>query len=254
MTNSPHKHDQVLGVKVSITTKREVLDFVTSSLKKKSKFFITTPNPEIVVKAQKDNELMRALNSADIALPDGSGLRFALRLPEVIKGREIFEELLVLGSEKKWRIYLLGGTKDTNRKSIAKAKKICGESRVSGSEGPLYDNELHFALESDKNKYKDILKYINQFRPDLLFVAFGAPKQEKWVYRNFDKLDIGGAIVVGGSFDYFVGKMTLPPAWLARAGLEWLWRLCAEPARFRRIANAVIVFPFLLLRNRLSAG
>ena len=71
------------------------------------------------------------------------------------------------------------------------------------------------------------------------------------MYQNFDKLKIGGAMVVGGSFDYYVGKTILPPEWIASIGLEWLWRLSNNPAHIRRVFTAVIIFPLLLVKEKL---
>ncbi len=97
----------------------------------------------------------------------------------------------------------------------------------------------------------DCLKKINAARPDLLFVGFGMPKQEKWIYKNVKKLDAKGIMTVGGTFDYVFGKARLPPQWLEKPGLEWLWRLLHEPKRGSRILNAVIIFPLKVLCSKL---
>lgn len=251
------KHGKVLGVKVSVIRKNEVIDFVKNSLNIKHKFFITTPNPEIVLKAQRDRELLDALNKADVALADGVGLVWAagfLGLPKLTRatGRELFLELLKLANKSSFKIYLLGATPSVNGEVIKKIKRQFPRIEVKGEGGPVYDNNLSLEIESDIKYHKDIIKHINDFRPDLLFVALGAPKQEKWINRYLPEIKVGGAMVVGGTFDYFSGRAVLPPGFVARAGLEWLWRGLLEPARFLRILNATLVFPALVIKEKLS--
>jgi N-acetylglucosaminyldiphosphoundecaprenol N-acetyl-beta-D-mannosaminyltransferase len=85
----------------------------------------------------------------------------------------------------------------------------------------------------------------------LLFVAFGNPKQEIWIHNNFQKLDIGGAMAVGGAFRYVAGTSSLPPKWMERGGLEWVWRLVTEPARISRIFRAFPMFPLRIFWSRI---
>lgn len=244
--NSP-KQLTILGVEVSVTSRGEVLKFVADSLKNKSKFFITTPNPEIIVAAQKDDELMTALNSADVALPDGVGLGINPR----ITGREMFESLLSTANRLQLRVYLLGATPEVNRLAIAKIKILYPRIKAKGNGDIKVNSKGYSVSERDRGVYIDIIRDINSFRPNILFVAFGAPKQEKWVYHNLKKLNIGGAMVVGGALDYFVGKAKLPPGFVSTMGLEWLWRGVREPRRIKRIFNAVVVFPLLVIKEKL---
>jgi N-acetylglucosaminyldiphosphoundecaprenol N-acetyl-beta-D-mannosaminyltransferase len=250
MDRSP-KHGTVLGVKVSITDESEVIDFVEECLRKKRKFFITTPNPEIIVQAQNDQDLKDAINSSDLALPDGVGLRFA-GIKQRVTGRAVFRKLLRYADKKKLKVYLLGASSDVNSKALKKAQKIYPSAKTKGTGGIQIDNKGYSVTERDKKMSLDIIKDIDGFNPHILFVAFGAPKQEKWIYHNLHNLNIGGAMVVGGAFDSFVGKTVPPPKWMANAGLEWFWRMVMEPSRFRRILNATVVFPLLVLRQKIT--
>lgn len=243
------KHRKVLGVKVTVSPKDQLLDFISTSLKKKEKFFISTPNPEILVRSQKDSEFRMILNSADIALPDGTGLSLA-GVSSRIPGRVFFEELLDVSAAKGYKIYLLGSESDINRRAVEKVAKIYPGVKVRGMSGPNLDQNGYAVTDSDIKVAIDVLDDIDKFNPDLLFVAFGAPKQEKWIYHNLGKLKIGGAMAVGGTFDYFVGNMIKPPRMLEKVGLEWFWRLIQEPKRLGRIFNAVVVFSVLVARER----
>src|SRR3989338_5352072 len=91
-----------------------------------------------------------------------------------------------------------------------------------------------------------IIEHINAVKPEILFVALGHGRQEKWIYENFEKLpSVKLAMGVGGAFDFFAGRIRRAPKLLRSVGLEWLWRLILEPRRYGRILNAVLVFPYL---------
>ena len=240
------KNRLILGVNVHSTSTNSVLEFVSLALRNKHKFFIVTPNPEIVVEAQKNKLLLAALNSADLAVPDGVGLKLAGDL-KIIKGRQLMLDLFELADEQKLRIFLLGSDKKTIDKSLAILSKSYQDVVVWGIPGPRLNKQAQTISQDNKRLEQEALKAINLFRPDFLFVAFGAPKQEIWVKKHLEKLRVGGVMVVGGALDYFAGTAKIPPRFIAQIGLEWFWRLIHEPRRIKRIFNAVIVFPLLLL-------
>ncbi|MFV1917610.1 MAG: WecB/TagA/CpsF family glycosyltransferase, partial [Patescibacteria group bacterium] len=280
----------ILGLKVTSTTRLKVLRFARERVSSGTKFFITTPNPEIIIKAQEDEKLKRIINRSDIALPDGIGLAQAhkfLRLPNpkdpirrfltlfiqglgvgfltivdresltkglsVIPGRGMFMDLVKLANKKKWRVYLLGG-----RRQVAHStKKILLDSlksvEIKSSQGPELTIEARPKSKKDKKREADSIKEINSFKPHLLFVAFDAGKQEKWVYRWFDKLDVVGTMVVGGTFDYVSGRTKLPPSWIEKIGLEWVWRLATGSQKKERIFKAFPEFPFRVFWEKFTS-
>jgi N-acetylglucosaminyldiphosphoundecaprenol N-acetyl-beta-D-mannosaminyltransferase len=281
------KQANILSIKLSSTSKVRVLRFVRGRLRifdkntaKKAKFTIVTPNPEIITKAQKDKELARILNAANLSLPDGIGLaaahRFmAFRVPEwkilrapvllvqgfvvgiavlfgdrwltmdlkILKGREIFLELMKLANKKGWRVFLLGGGTGVAEKAVKNLQKSLKKVVLESAEGPMLDENAVPVSKKNIKIEKDVVGKINRLRPHLLFVAFGAPKQEKWLDKWMKDLDIGGAMVVGGTFDYMARKTALPPKWMEKLGLEWLWRLMNQPGRAKRIFTAFPLFP-----------
>lgn len=216
-----------------------VRDFIARGYK----FYIVTPNPEIILKAQKDKNLLLALNGATISIPDGVGLKLADPSLNIIKGRDLFLSLITLANKKGWKVFLLGGLGREAEISKQKLEISYRSLKMESSAGPKLDNEAKPRSESDINIQNDVVKRINDFKPQLLFVGFGAPKQEKWIARWLPKLNVGGAMVVGGTFSYISGTNRIPPKWIGKAGLEWLWRLLTEPKRLTRILNAVFVFP-----------
>lgn len=274
------KQAKILDIIVDSTSKTRVLSQVREKITKKHKFYIVTPNPEMVMRARYDKLFRKILNGADIKLPDGIGLAAAhrfLSLPgpqnrlirllvvslqgvavgfsvfinrkwlfenlEIIKGREFFLDLAKLANKRGWKVFLFGGENGVCEETAAILSRSLKKVKIEYSQGPIIDKFGKPVSAVDKRTEKEMVQQINRLKPHLLFVALGAPKQEKWLYRQLPNLDIGGAMVVGGTFNYVSGKVSLPPKWINNIGLEWLWRLFTQPKRIGRIVMATIAFP-----------
>lgn len=224
-----------------------MLDEIQEKLTKKSQFYIVTPNPEIIIEARHNPELTHSLNSAHFSIPDGVGLKFANRSLKIIKGREFASDLLDIANKEKLKVYLLGSNDFANKKAQKILQSKYPNIKFSGSAGPRLDKNALPVSEVDTNIQFEILKEINSFKPDLLFIAFGAPKQEIWIENWLPKLKVTGAMTVGGSLDYYAGFTRPVPNLVENLKLEWLWRLIQEPKRAGRIFNALVVFPLKVL-------
>jgi len=224
----------ILGVRLDSTSTSSVLNTIGGFLLSKHKFSVFTLNPEILVMAERDRDLKKVLNLSDINIPDGVGLKIAEPSLIIIKGRELFLELLALARKKNWKVFFVGGK---------------GIKNVTA--GPMLDENAEPISDRDREIEIETIRKVNKFNPDILFVGFGAPKQEKWIHKWLPELEVGGAMAVGGTFDYVFGKAKPPPKWIEKIGLEWLWRVLHEPKRWFRIFNAVIVFPLKVLCSRL---
>jgi N-acetylglucosaminyldiphosphoundecaprenol N-acetyl-beta-D-mannosaminyltransferase len=246
-SENSQKIGQIMQIKVNSTTASEVLTRVEDFISCNTKFSIVTPNPELILMAQKDNNLIKALNDADFSVPDGFGLKFADPKLKIIKGRELFMDLIKLADKKSWKIFLLGGIGDEAELASRRLKISNKKLKIKFNKGPMLGGDAKPATDADKKLETESINQINLFKPDLLFVAFGNPKQEIWIAKNLSKLNVGGAMAVGGTFRYIAGLSKLPPKWMAGIGLEWLWRLITEPVRIGRVFRAVIVFPLKLL-------
>ncbi|MDO8487855.1 MAG: WecB/TagA/CpsF family glycosyltransferase [bacterium] len=215
----------ILGVDVSVTSIDQVLGKIdqicTSSFKKP--FLIVTVNPEFIMVAQEDNEFQTVLNSADLAIADGNGLKLAKPDLPIVPGRKLVQRIL----DHNYRIFFLGG-RDKVAEKMAQ--------RFGGAFSPGHaDIKQTSPIGSKQNKEdEEIVTKINAFRPDILLVAYGAPWQEKWIWAHRSQLKVKVAMGVGGTFDYLVGLAKLPPEWINKLGLEWAWRLIHEPWRWRR--------------------
>ena len=216
----------------------QVLEFITTSLEKQlEKYYIVTPNPELLVIAHKNPEYKNVLNNAKLALVDGIGVLAASRLlgkplRERIHGVDLMESLCKEVSKQPITVGFLGAGP-----GVAEQTADCLRKKFPGLKVGLVAQEWSESLKSSK--------------VDILFVAFGSPKQELWINKNLAKLPVKVAIGVGGAFDFVSGKVPRAPKFLRRMGLEWFFRLIIQPWRIKRQLS-IIQFISLVLQERLK--
>ncbi len=229
----------ILGVKIDNLDENEILEKIEGFLNSSKQSYLTTPNPEFLVQAQEDKEFNKILNQADISIPDGIGLILAsLFLGQPIKKRiagvDLMELICQKAANQGYSVFLLGGKKGIAEKASFKLK------------------EKYPGLEIDFCQNESVLP---KKEPVICFVALGAPKQERWIKNNLNKMpSVKLAMGVGGAFDFISDNIKRAPRGIRKIGLEWLWRLALEPWRGKRIFRAVIVFPYLILKSKLSTG
>ena len=221
----------ILDVPVHAITTEKALEQVEQFMSESRLHQIATVNPEFIMKAEEDESFQRVLQGSDLCLPDGIGLLFASRwlrqpLPERVAGSDFVYKLAALSSEKGWRLFLLGAEEGIAQEAALVLKDKYQGLTVAGtcSGSPaVSENEA-------------IVRQINASQADILYVAFGAPRQDKWIDRNRESLEtVRVAMGVGGSFDFITGRTVRAPLWIQRLGLEWLHRLIQEPWRWRRM-------------------
>ncbi|MDP2721107.1 MAG: WecB/TagA/CpsF family glycosyltransferase [bacterium] len=235
---------KILGVKIDQITYQEALERAKAMIDAGGSHYVVTPNPEIIVRANREPQLRKILNNADLSVPDGMGLVMLGRLtgrpiPERVTGVDLLDGLAALATEGGFDIFLLGAGEGVAERAASKLKLKYPGLRVtgtySGDPDPKFDKQTRRILESKKI--------------DILAVAYGAPKQEKWIARNLPYLNLKLAIGVGGALDYISGERKRAPTWLQKAGLEWLFRLLKEPRRVSR-QLALPYFVYLVLKER----
>lgn len=269
----------VLGVGVTNKPEDKILEYLLLSLKQHvRKYYIVTPNPEIVIYAQNHPRYKKILNEAKIALPDGIGVflgsaMMGNRLKERITGVDFMEEICKGSSEQPLRMGFLGG-----RGGVAKKTAECLKARYPWIEvvfvGEEWDSQFargpaaRFSHPTSSPAKRgagarwesltrvtplsyDASSHLSQI--DILFVAFGHPRQEEWIYENLEKLPVKVAMGVGGAFDYISGRIERAPFMVRAIGMEWLYRLIREPWRWRR-QLALGKFVWLVVRDLLPAG
>lgn len=213
----------ILGVKVDDVAISEVLELVGKWLKGGGKHYIVTPNPEIVVMAQQDKELKNIINNADLAIPDGMGLKLAGDIVYHTPGIDVMEELVKLARDSAFTTGFLGGRGDVANKTAECLKRKYPKLKIAFAESG-----------GEVDQQGKLLKSLKLPKSDLVFVAFGPPKQEKWIAKNIEKLNVKVAMGVGGAFDYISGQVPRAPKWIRNLGFEWLFRLIIQPWRIKR--------------------
>ncbi|GAB4242210.1 MAG: hypothetical protein Kow00129_00530 [Thermoleophilia bacterium] len=227
----PPETVRILGKPAHVVSMSQAVSYLTEQVERGNKQFVVAQNPEKVMRALEDEELSEIMEQkATLLIPDGTGLVLAARVLGLAKmvrvtGVGLFDELLRAADQGRKRVFLFGaapGVPEKVREELARRYpgiEVCGCRH-----GYEVDTEA-------------VVEQISAVRPDYLFVALGSPRQEKWIAENLDRLQVGLAMGVGGSFDVLAGEVKRAPAWTQRLGLEWLYRLVTQPSRLRRQAN-----------------
>lgn len=220
----------IFGVRIDDVTLDQAILVIDDWLKNNQKHFVVTPNPEFVIAAQKDQQFKEILNKADLAIPDGAGLKLTGRIHHTISGTDLMEQLIVLANEKGYSIGLVGGVGGIAQKLSNRLSKRFPKLKIGFvDDGPKVDNNGQEYTSETTQPYHQLVKPC-----DILFVAFGQIKQEKWIDRNLDKLPVKVVMGVGGAFDYLSGSVIRAPKFIRNLGLEWLFRLIIQPWRIKR--------------------
>lgn len=190
----------------------------------------------------KDTEYRDILNAQDIVLPDGSGIDIACkmigeRLEANLNGTDLTPELWQVAPTKGFTFYLLGAAPGVTGRMKEKLEETYPGIQVVGNHHGYFKP----GAETDK-----VIEDINACKPNILLVAFGAPRQEKWIYENKGKIDSNLLIGVGGLFDFYSGDKKRAPLWMRESGLEWMYRLYLEPGRLWK--RYVVGNPLFLYR------
>jgi len=234
----------ILSVRIDSLTRSQALEKIKEFWHGNESKMVFTPNPEMLVDAQTDRYFQEVLNKGDLNVCDGKGIELvAPERIERIPGVDFMLDICRLAETENKSVYLLGGRDEEILKICRQnlLQKFPNLKIVGATCGPKIGKP--FEVESEQNE--KVIDDIIDVAPDILFVAFGHGKQEKWIYGFVPELpSIKIAMGVGGSFDFIAGKAKRAPEFLRRVGLEWLWRLIREPRRVKRIWKATVVFLF----------
>ena len=245
MLESREPRVAVLGVAIDNLTMDQVVDTVVAQIAEGGFHQIATANVDFVMKSVVDEELREVLNRCDIVVADGMPLVWAsrllgVRLKERVTGADLVPRLTELSAERGYRVFLLGATEESSAGTVAWMRSKFPGICIAGRHCP----SIQALEEMDHEK---ILALIEESRPDILLVAFGNPKQEKWLAMHRHRLKVPVCIGVGGSFDFLSGRVRRAPLWMQSAGLEWLYRAIQEPSRLavRYLSNATGLLRYL---------
>jgi N-acetylglucosaminyldiphosphoundecaprenol N-acetyl-beta-D-mannosaminyltransferase len=227
----------VLGVRVDRLSQRQALDSIERMIARRRTSNNTLPclqvvtvNPEFVMVAQRNKDFLTAINAAALVVADGAGVVMATRYlgrpaPERVTGTDLLADLARRCAASGYRLYLLGAAPGVGEAAAVRLRELAPGLEIAGT----YAGSPA-AIEED-----EIIERVRAAQADVLCVAYGAPAQELWIWRNLARLPVAVAIGVGGAYDFLSGRQQRAPAFIRKVGLEWLYRLYREPWRWRRM-------------------
>lgn len=230
---------KIFNIGITNAIEKEILEYIVESVERgDEKYYVVTPNPEILVYGTKHKDFKTILNNARLAFADGTGVMWAGRFmgkpfKERVTGTDFMLKLCNSIFEKPITVGFLGGRGGVAEKTVECLKSKYPTLKVAFI-GEKWSQE-GFILES---------KFI-----DILFVAFGFPRQEEWMAKNLPNIPVKVAVGVGGAFDYISGKVPRAPLFIRNLGFEWLYRLICQPWRIKR-QLALLEFVYLVLKEK----
>lgn len=219
---------------VDNVTQQEAIHKISNMIAAKQKGYVVTPNLDHIVKLEDDPAFEECYNKASLVLADGNPLVWASKLlgtplKALVTGSDLFPALCEHASANGHRLFFLGGLEGVATKAADNLKALYPHIQIVGVYSPP------FGFDKNEEENNKIIKMINTVQPDILFVGVGAPKQEKWMYKNIDALEVHVALGIGASFDFVAGTIKRAPAIVRKVGMEWFWRFSNEPKRlFKR--------------------
>lgn len=234
----------ILGIRIDRIDMAHAIKRVEGFLKGSRPHLIVTADAAGVVIAKHDDELRRIMLTADLVTPDSSGILLGAKLQgtpliERVSGVDLAQEICGLCARTEHSVFLLGAAPGVAQAAATMLQNKYPGLRVAG---------VHDGFFSDD---KPVVEMIRSSGTDVLFVAMGIPKQEKWIARWIGELGVRAAIGVGGSFDVFSGNVQRAPQWMRDHGLEWLHRVAINPRKMSKVAH-LPKFALMVLRERLT--
>ncbi len=264
---------KILDIKIDEVDQSQSVELVSEWLKKNDKKYIVTPNIEFIMHAQHDQKFKKIINNADLSIPDSGRFNWAITELEeknmikklilwpffffpksgllkkfpVTAGTDLMDALIKEASKQKWSIGLLGGKDEVAKTLKLKLEQKYPDLQITyANPGGVIDKDGVEIWEEGEVSEADKIKLP---KTDIVFVAFGHGKQEKWIAKNLSSQPVKIMMGVGGAFDYLSGTIPRAPKLWQQYGFEWLYRLIQQPWRAKRFLS-LIHFTFLILRPK----
>jgi len=242
---------RILGIDIDNISIDEAGEITSNLIKESNKSckMVFAPNTEFIMMAQKDKEFYDILKKADLATPDSVGVMMGGKkqkkpFKQRIPGQAYFRKVLEVGEKENWTFYLLGGKGDVPRLAAENVKKDFPNINIVGYHEGFFE----------KDSEEEVIAEINSLEPNVLFVAMGAPLQEKWIAKHQSELKCDIAAGQGGTFDYEAGVIKRAPVIIQRLGIEWLWRLILQPKRIIRMMALPIYYLKIKFTKDITKG
>lgn len=233
-----------LNIEIDNLTMDESIYKIDEFIKNRSISYVVTPNIDHIVKLERDEEFKEVYKNADLILTDGMPLVWISKIKstpikEKISGSDLFPKICELAANKSYKMFFLGAAEGVAAKAAENLKKKFNKLDVVGTYSPDY------GFEKKEDEIKKIIEIINEAKPDILAVGLGAPKQEKFIYKYRNKLNVPVSLAIGASIDFEAGNIKRAPKFMQNCGLEWFYRLCKEP---RRMFKRYLIDDFAIFR------
>ena len=220
----------ILSIPICNVTLADATAFAFTCIAEGKAAAIATANAEMVMKAQEDDLLAQMLKTADLVVPDGAGVLWAAeqegkKFKERVAGVDLACSLLEKAAARQTAVYFFGGAEGIAKEAAANMQAKYPGLRVVGTHSGFFTADEETGIIAD----------IRQKGTQILLVALGVPKQEKWIHDHLYELGPCVAMGVGGTFDVLAGKSCRAPKWMQEHRLEWLYRLAKEPTRCKRM-------------------
>jgi N-acetylglucosaminyldiphosphoundecaprenol N-acetyl-beta-D-mannosaminyltransferase len=240
-----HYAVSILGVPFHNVSQQEALEWVEGAIASGAAHQVATANVDFLSHAQKDPYVKRVLRECSLVLADGMPIVWASRLmgkplQQRVTGVDLVPLLAQASSDRGYSIYLLGADAGVMARAVAELRRQYPNIHIVGCDSPK-------AASLEEMDHESMLRRIENAKPDILLVAFGNPKQERWIYMHRDRLRVPVSIGIGGTLDLLAGRLRRAPLWMQRSGLEWLYRASQEPLRLfpRYFRNALTLLRYL---------
>ena len=222
---------ELFEIPVDNLSKEETLSYINAIFNDNTPHYAVAINPEKIMKAYKDEELLNIIKKSDLNFVDGVGVIFAARhfkrvkIKERITGIDLFTEILKLAEKGGYSVFFLGSKEESIQRAIQNIEMNFPNLKIAGYSNGYFQNE------------DAVVEKIKNSKADILFVGMGSPKQEKFIYRNINKFGVKFAMGVGGTFNVYAGEFKRAPEFIQKTGLEWLYRFILDPKRLPRIMS-----------------
>lgn len=224
----------LLNTFVNNVDMKETVEEIERLIAQNKKSYIVAINVDVVMKIEEDPYLKKITDEADMVLVDGKPLIWISKwhkhsVKEKISGSDMVPILLKRAAEKGYSVFIIGGKEGIAEKAKENVERDIPGIKIVGTYSPP------FGFENDERELENINSIISQASPDILIACFGCPKQEKWIYENYQKYNAKVSVCAGATVDFLAGNINRAPKWMSDHGLEWFYRFTQEPKRmFKR--------------------
>jgi len=235
-----------MNIFIDNVSMEETLEKIAYLVENEKQSYVVTPNVDHMVKLQNDDEFQEIYDNASIIIADGVPIIWISKLfkrpiKEKVSGSDLFPRVCEMAAKKGYSMFFFGAAEGVAEIAAKNLTAKYSGLNVVGTYSPKR------GFENDAQEVNKSVELINKCSPDILVVALGAPKQEKFFYRNKDELDVKIAIMAGACLDFEADVLKRAPAWMSRVGLEWFYRLCKEPKRLykRYLVESMAIFKMI---------